>query len=336
MCGLAPLPAVVSEQIEVMPVGAFRLADKRGRQVMRLDNAPEVIAASFAAANGDELPIDFDHRSFAPPGTADSRASGWITAMAVEGDRIMASVNWTDEGRAALEGRSYRFVSPVFKTRPDGRVVLIEGAGLVNNPALPQLRQLASKDEHMDPIQQIADALGLSADAPEALTERIEALVASETQLASITQAAGVTGGDAATQICARLTASPDPADPDPAKFVPMTAFTALQTQFASLQGDVTAGKVEAALERARAEGKLYPGLEEWATNLASRNLADFEAWAASALPAVDVAGTRRLAGKTPPVKTDTMGAEDRHVASLMGVSDEAYLATRNAGAKEA
>ncbi|MGB0912010.1 MAG: phage protease [Phaeobacter italicus] len=339
ICGLALLPDATPHQIELIPVGAFRPADGRDPKVMYLNNAPEVIARSLAAATGGVLPIDFDHRSFAPQGAADSRAAGWITAMVVEGDRVLASVEWTNEGRAALEGRSYRFVSPVFKTRPGGEVSLIEGAGLVNNPALPQLRQLASKDDYMDPINEIAGLLGLSADAPETLTARIAELVASETQLASITQAAGVTAGvsgdDATTQICARLTAKPDPADPDPAKFVPMTAFTALQTQFASFQGDVTAGKAEAALERARAEGKLYPGLEDWATNLASRNLADFEVWAASAVPAVDLEGTRRLAGKAPPTKTDKMGAEDRHVASLMGLSDEAYLTTRNAAAKD-
>ena len=57
---------------------------------------------------------------------------------------------------------------------------------------------------------------------------------------------------------------------------------------------------------------------------------------AASALPAVDLKGVRHIAGKTPPIKTDVMGESDRHVASLMGVSHEAYLATRNIGAKEA
>lgn len=329
ICALAPLPADPSDRIELIPVGEFRLADKRGRQPMRLDNAAEVIAASFAVAAGGVLPIDFDHRSFAPQGSADSRAAGWITAMEVEGDRVFASVDWTAEGRAALESRAYRFLSPVFKTRRDGQVALIEGAGLVNNPSLPTLRQLASKDEQMDPIEKIAGLLGLSADTPDKITERVEALLATETQMASITQAAGVTGDDLATQICARLST----AEVDPSKYVPLGAFTDLQTQFASLQKGLASDKAEDALEKARDAGKLTPAMEDWATQFASKDLSGFEAWAAIAPTVVNI-GARHHAGRVPPVKTDALDETERQVASMMGVSDDAFLATRNAAVK--
>jgi phage I-like protein len=141
---LAPLPSAPAERIELIPVGPFRTAD--ARPAFRLDHPEDVIRSSLSAAPGGVLPIDFDHRSFGEKGAADSRAAGWITALQVEGGRIMASVEWTADGQKALQDRSYRFVSPVFKNRADGQVVLIEGAGLVNNPALPQLRQLASKE----------------------------------------------------------------------------------------------------------------------------------------------------------------------------------------------
>ena len=58
--------------------------------------------------------------------------------------------------------------------------------------------------------------------------------------------------------------------------------------------------KVEAALERARDAGKLVPAMEGWAQELASSNLAAFEAWEACAIPAVHLGGPR-LAGRTPP-----------------------------------
>ena len=329
-CTLASLPAEPADRIELIPVGPFKTAD--ARPAFHLDQPEEVIRRSLADAPGGVLPIDFDHRSFAEKGQADSRAAGWITGMAVEGNRIMAAVEWTAEGRSALQGRSYRFVSPVFKNRPDGQVVLIEGAGLVNSPALPQLRQLASKETLMDPIAKIAGALGLPADKPDDIVARVEALAAAETQLASITKAAKVTGADAVTQICARLTA----AQPDPSAFVPKASFDQLQTQFASLQRDVQSGKVEAALEKARDEGKLTPDLEAWATQLASKDLAEFEAWAKVAPVRVEIGGGRRqLAGRTPPVKTDALDDTERQVASLMGVKPEAFLATRNAAVKE-
>lgn len=320
------LPDAPADRIELIPVGSFKTADRR--PAFRITDAAAVIAASLAAAPGGVLPIDFDHRSFAEQGRSDSRAAGWITALAAEGDRIMASVDWTPEGRRALEDRSYRFVSPVFKNRPDGQVVLIEGAGLVNNPALPQLRQLASREDHMEPIAQIAGVLGIAADKPDDIVARVTALATAETQLAAITRAAGVTGADAATQICARLTETA----PDPTKFVPLASFTALQTQFASLQKALDDDKVEQALQQARDEGKLVPADEDWVRNLASKDLGLFENWRKSAPVRVNL-GQRQLAGKVPPVKTaaDGLDALERQIASRMGVSEADYLKQRAA-----
>jgi len=329
---MAPLSSAPAERVELIPTGQFKTADRR--PAFRLDDAAGVIAASFALAAGNVLPIDFDHRSFAGQGASDSRAAGWITGMDVEGDRIMASVEWTAEGRAAIESRAYRFISPVFKTRTDGQVVLIEGAGLVNNPAIPQLRQLASKESLMDPIAQIAALLGIAADKPDDIVARVTALATAETQLASVIGAAKVTGDDAVTQICARLAA---PAvQGDPAQFVPRGVFDQLQTQFAALQQDVQSGKVEAALEAARDAGKLTPDLEPWATLLASKDLAEFEAWVAVAPVRIELGARRQLARRDPPAKSDTLTTLERQVASQLGIAPDVYLATRVAEQKEA
>ena len=40
--------------------------------------------------------------------------AGWITALEVDGARILASVDWTAAGRAAVMTREYRFISPAF------------------------------------------------------------------------------------------------------------------------------------------------------------------------------------------------------------------------------
>lgn len=332
ICAFSALADAPAARIELIPVGAFATADGR-KPDFNLDHPAAVIAASLAAAPGNVLPIDFDHRSFAGQGSADSRAAGWITGMEVDGQRIMASVEWTAEGRRALQRRSYRFVSPVFKNRPDGQVVLIEGAGLVNNPALPQLRQLASKEITMEPIAKIAAALGIAADKPDDLVARVTALVACETQLASITTAAKVSGADAVTQICNRLTT----AAPDPTQFVPKASFDTLQTQFASLQTTVKAGLVETALEKARDEGKLTPDMEAWATQLASKDLGEFEAWVKVAPVRVELGGTRQLANRKPvePAEITALTAEQRQVASLMGIPHDRYLATLKAEAAE-
>ena len=180
----------------------------------------------------------------------------------------------------------------------------------------------------MDPIAKIAGALGIAADKPDDIVARVQTLVAAETQLTSITKAAKVTGDDAVTQICSRLSAT----TPDPSAFVPKSSFDALQTQLASLQKDVTSGKVEVALEKARDEGKLTPDLDAWATQLASKDLAEFEAWAKVAPVRIEVGGRRQLAGRVPPVKSgDGLDPLERQVAAKMNVSEADFVKTRAA-----
>lgn len=335
ICSALTEVSASDDRIELMPLGEFRLADSRGAVAMRIDNVEQVLAASLARARGKELLIDFDHRSMAAQTLRDSRAAGWITGLYVEGDRVMASVRWTPEGKTALTNRSFRYISPVFRTLPDGRVVGIDGAGLVNEPALPELRQLASKEDDMDTIKQIAGLLGINADKPDDIVTRVTALLGTETNLASITKAAGVAGDQAVTQICARLSEKvADKAAPDPGAFVPMEMFTGVQTQLASLQEAHRKDKVDAVLEAAREAGKLIPSMEPWAVQMASKDIEAFTGWL-DAAPVLVPVGQRQLAGREPPVKTDKLTGEERQMASMVGVSEADFLATRNAAVKE-
>lgn len=326
-CALS-LPTEAAARIELIPVGVFKTQDRR--PPFTLSDPEGVIARSLANAAGGVLPIDFDHRSFGTP--SDTRAAGWISGMEVEGGRVMASVEWTPEGRAALEGRAYRFLSPVFKTDPKtDEVVLIEGAGLVNYPALPELRQLASREDDMDLTQAIAGLLGLTADKPDEIQGRITALLNAETQLASITRTAGIEGDDAVTQICSRLTAGNGA--PDPAKFAPLSVVNDLQRQLAALQTDMNGSKVDDAIEAARAAGKLVPSAEDWARQYASKDLTGFNAWVASA-PKVLIEG-RLIQGEPQPGDQTKLSREERQICSQMGLSEEAFLAQRNLAKKE-
>jgi len=321
------LPDALADRIELIPVGQFKTDD--ARPAFTLADPAAVIAASFAAAPGGRLLVDFDHRSV-PVGDArpDTRAAGWITAMEVEGDRIMASVEWTPEGRAALEGRAYRFISPDFLTLPDRRVMRIDSAGLVNTPALPQLRQLASREDRMEPLDEIAGALGIAADKPADIVARVKALATSETQLASIMTAAGVTGGDVTRQICAKLAERA----PDPTQFVSMKAHDAVVRQLASLQDAITKDRIDTAIEAGRAAGKITPANEDDFRQLASKDFDFFQRFVDRAPVLVNL-GDRQLAGRLPPVKTaaDGLDALERQIASRMGVSEADYLKQRAA-----
>lgn len=290
------LPGPPPGRIELMPVGVVRLADGRGP--FRLDRAAEVAARSLAAAPGGVLPVDFDH-ALDGQGAGDGRAAGWITALAVEGERVVAEVEWTEDGRRAIEGRSYRFVSPVFTVSPGGVVTAILRAGLTNKPAMPQLRQIASRGGGMDPhLKTIAAALGLGAEAD---------------------------GEAVAAAVAERLGAGAP--EPDPAAYVPVAAVAALSAQVAALQGEAARERAERAVTAAMSAGKLVPALEGWARAYAAKDPEGFRAWV-EGQPAI-VAATAAAPAAKAPRTAGTLTAEDRTVCAAMGLDEATFLAAR-------
>lgn len=310
----------VPARIELIPTGRFRMADKRGEFV--LSDAASVISRSMAMAKGGALLIDFGH---GVQGAAERRsdAAGWITGLEVEGERVMASVEWTPAGRAAIRDKSYRFISPVFFNRPDREVVLLTGAGLVNDPGLPQLRQLAHKEREMD-LSKIAAALGLAVDATEAeILAAIGKKTDGEEQLASVLQAAGVEAltDDTAQQICTRLTA-----EPDPAEYVARAAFDDVTRQLASLQDAVGQKSVDDALAAAMASGKISPAMEGWARQYASADPAGFATYLAGAPVLV---APRGAANPPAAERSDQLTDLDRQICAATGIDPDAYLKTK-------
>jgi phage I-like protein len=135
-----PQDGSAPEWIEILPLGTFTTSDGRGP--FQADG-PAIIAATKAHGLDKFLPIDYDHGTYTRD---DSRAAGWIHALKIAGPKLLARVEWTQKGAAAIAAKEYRFVSPVYEFDPDdpkappekasGRITYLTGAGLVNDPAL--------------------------------------------------------------------------------------------------------------------------------------------------------------------------------------------------------
>ncbi len=67
---------------------------------------------NLSALPGGEALIDFEHRSERKP--RDSKAAGWIKDLELDGNKVMAALEWTPGGEQAIRNKEYRFVSPVF------------------------------------------------------------------------------------------------------------------------------------------------------------------------------------------------------------------------------
>lgn len=257
--------------VQLLPAGTVVPNDKRGPWQVR--DAAAIIAASRADLERG-MPVDMDHALDRHKQT-EAPAAGWIEELASREDGIWGRIAWTPTGKAKIEGREYRFISPVIMVSRSGDIMAIKRAGLTNDPAIA-MKAICSAEGDMpegEPLDEAAivamlrEALGAPDDMPVPdLIKRARAIIAA----ADTTQT-----------------------DNGPAK--------ELASSYMRLLAEVHDGRIETALERCRAAGKVIPANEDWACELASRDLAMFERWEADAPSRVNL-GPRQLAGRTPPV----------------------------------
>lgn len=151
-----PLPPPGFKEFRILPAGTFRTSDGSGRPanisgwVMNGTIAAQ-IAASLAAR--DDVLIDYEHQSLrASESGKPAPAAGWFKHVEWrEGDGLYAvGVRWTDRAAAMIRAREYRFVSPVFNfDNRSGNVLGIVSVGLVNQPALSGLTDLAAASANL-------------------------------------------------------------------------------------------------------------------------------------------------------------------------------------------
>jgi hypothetical protein len=103
---------------------------------------------------GGAVSIDFDHSSDRGRGTA---AAGWITGLERQGKDVIADVEWTPKGAAAIRDRSYRHISPTFTShyvdeRGEDRGRALLGAACTNRPVLRELPTLSLSRDAYDGV----------------------------------------------------------------------------------------------------------------------------------------------------------------------------------------
>lgn len=139
-------------EFRVLPAGVFRTADGSGRPdtvagwIMNTRIAHGIIAS--LAARKDDVLIDYEHQSLTSAKTGGlAPAAGWFKhAEWRDGDGLYAiDVRWTSKAAAMIAAKEYRFISPVFEfDKRTGEVTKLLSAGLVNQPALSGLTDLAA------------------------------------------------------------------------------------------------------------------------------------------------------------------------------------------------
>lgn len=157
----------VPEWVQLVPAGPA-VEGRDGRRWVMPN--PEAIVAAFVA-RGADLPIDYEHATQIKGGAGErADAIGWIGALEARAGSIWGRVDWTEEGKATVASRAYRYLSPVFRfDRETGAILELLSAGLTNNPNLHLAALNAAQEEKDDTVDKvILEALGLAANATAA------------------------------------------------------------------------------------------------------------------------------------------------------------------------
>ncbi|KNY13653.1 Mu-like prophage I protein [Shinella sp. SUS2] len=321
------------EWLQLLPATSFAGADGRGPY-----EAPDAgaLVSRFQAA-GRRLPVDENHSiDLAGKAGHPSPARGWIVELQARGDGLWGKVEWTETGRALVKGKDYGFISPVFlhsRSKPY-RISGIERVALTNDPNLPFLKSLHTRNEDQPMLEELRKALGLPETADEAaIVDAVKAAHSASSghaaTIARIAEAAGVakeTGADDLVKaVQSRGTPSPSAAETENADL--KAQIVSLQSQISTLATSTAREKAEAAIDGAIQAGKIVPALRDHMIARHMKAPAEVET-EIKHLVSLNAGG---LGGRKVPESGQVIAAEEDQVRSMMGVEEKAYAETAKA-----
>lgn len=336
-------PAAKAGRIQLFPAGHFVARDGRpgclkGVSATSFRLGPEDMVAVITRwqARATPLVVDYEHQTqHSAENGQPAPAAGWITQLEAAGSGLYATVEWTARAREHIRAGEYRYISPTFSfDRKSGAVLELHSAALTNTPALDGMdaasaRTANQKDAMMDKLlATLRVPLGLPdlndpAQAAEALEKHLP-----QANLVALLQSKD----DALTAAQAQL-AEAKAAPPDPALYVTLSTFQAVQAEAASLRATVSrleAEKAAAGLEEeiaaALKDGRLAAAAEPWARDLSRSNPEALRAFLKAAPPVAALAGTQSGGNAPKDTPEGALEAEEAYVCAQLGMTHEEYI----------
>ena len=330
--------------IQIFPAGTFDtpLGTLIGKGPWQLNAETAGQLISTVAARQNDILIDYEHQSLSANTLGHAApAAGWIKPQSLvwQDDGLYAqNPDWNARAAAMIDAGEYRYLSPVFtydtKTGAPQNLISI---ALTNTPAIDGMTAvslaaamagyLTPQDTAMDellerlryllnlPLTSTADEISAELDK---LKVMIGATATADTAAASLT--VWMTGKELE---CAALKA----ASPDPAKYVPIEAFLAVQQQRNSDAED-SKGQQVAALIAAH-PGVIVPALKTWATELGKQDLNTLQEFIKNAQPIAALTRTQTQ-GKAPKLDTGDLDETELAVCRATGIDPDYFKQTRS------
>ncbi|MCD2176451.1 phage protease [Rhizobium sp. C1] len=321
----------VPDWLQLLPSTSFSGVDGRGPY-----EAPDLnmLVAKFAS-EGRKLPIDENHAiDILGKNGKPSPARGWIVEMQAREDGLYGRVEWTAEGRELVDGKSYGFISPVFfhtKQKPF-RIVSVDRAALTNDPNLPFLKSLNSRQEP-DMLELLRKALGLPETATEEqVLEAVSSAHSARTKYDTLLKRVGglvASDGDemaVVTALQSRL-ASATAAGGDEVVKSLNSQIATLNSELATLKASHAQDRAVSVIDEAIKTGKLFPALRDHYIARHAKNPTEVEE-ELKLLPSIH---SGSLKGRNPSddSRDGQLSEADRMVIAQMGVSEEDFLKNR-------
>ncbi len=272
---LATLASTASDAVDggqwvhLVPNGTIEGRDGRAYAL----SDPAGVVADFQARALD-LVVDFEHQNDTPAARLNGPvpAAGWITALQGREDGIWGLVQWTARAAEMIAAKEYRYLSPVILHRPDsGEIMRLAGASLVHNPNF-LLTALNAQEAQMPPVPTAPAAADQAT--PLGLLQVIKDFF-------------GLPDTASMDQVLAALKSVKDKlnAPPDPAKYMPVDAVTAMMAERRAEQAQAHQGRAQLKVNTAFKEGYIHGGMRDWALALCSSNEAAFDDFLSKAGP---------------------------------------------------
>ncbi|MDL2401259.1 phage protease [Rhizobium mayense] len=325
---LDPAATVAPEWLQLLPAKEFTGADGRGPYAKPDMDA---LIAAFTK-DGVRLPVDENHSTdLAAKQGHSAPARGWIVELQARPDGLWGRVDWTPTGKQMVEDHEYGFISPVFahtRTKPF-KIAKMLRVALTNDPNLPFLKSLHSKQEH-SMLEELRKALGLPETADEAA---ILAAVASAhaaqqahagtvAAMGRIALAAGVAANASPDAIVIAINAKA-PATGTAAEVAELrNQLTSLNTQYTTLVTSHAKDRAVTVVDAGIKAGKIVPALRDHMIERHTKDPASVEK-EIELMPSLNAGG---LGNRTTPANTDPqLSVEDDQVIAQMGFDPKAF-----------
>lgn len=275
---------------------------------------------------GIDVVFDYEHQTLEH---TEAPAAGWCKDWRyVDGEGVLAKVDWTDKASSYLLKREYRYFSPVFfVSKEDGRIKGVHSVALTNSPKTNHLQPLLAKlgaelpnernnkENSMDLLKLLISALKLNEDADEkAVVAAVKDLLGKdsgkkiEVVPEAVVAALGVDTNDESTVVASIYALKQKD-----------KSSVSLQ-EFNDLKESLTKRDAEEIVAKAMAEGKITPDQKEWADDYATRDLKGFQVFVSKASVVVPL--TRLPDGD---LKRDQQNLDEATlaVAKMMGIEQD-------------